>query len=328
MNLNDLKIKDENYVANQIFKYYNIYYSYLYEKKDDYFIANLIFKYYNIYYSNMYNNDKLDEWFDHIKTKINWMKCDEKKLDHSKAKEKLILRDYSIDNNKRNTLYHDDKEPDVFNSPLYSKEICDNGLFYSYNSEDKNIVFLLNNKTYCGVSNILKYRNNYLAQLVDDKTTIDLSEYINHINGFQQLMKLYGFGKIELNSENVLEMMCVCVELKDTSFNSSFKEYFSDSSRITNDLLNQYLLQHTYYIENCKDIEDIIKEYIKTNIMKITKKENIIKLSPECLKEVLSFTELVVPNEQDLAANFIKYTNYNYEKEKSIYLFLYIYNSK
>lgn len=291
----DLHIRDENYLANQIIKYYNS--------------------------QSISNKDGLDDWFNNIKSKINWKNCDEENIRNSSVDKLLNFDDYHIDSNNRININSQVKEPNIYKSDIYWKETNENGMFSSYDIEDKIVEFVLNDERFCAIENVIKYRNDYLYTLIEEnrgninnnKIVVPLQLHMkNEI--FKELMVLYGFGRVILDENNILELMSACIELEDKSFNASFADYFD--LRKTTSLLNSYLLDHDKYSNFFPEVEEVVRKYVYNNIIEIT---NHV-LSPKSMKEVLSFNLLYVVFEQTLADNIVRYINHCQNHNISIYL--------
>lgn len=91
------------------------------------------------------------------------------------------------------------------------------------------ITFKIGDTEIVSVKNLLLYQNNnYLSTLInnafDRKSNIFLSEGIT-VNGFKMLMVYYGYGNVEVNSNNICDLLVTSYLIKDYTLFKQCKEY-------------------------------------------------------------------------------------------------------
>lgn len=181
------------------------------------------------------------DWFMTVKEYINW----------NEAKKTVLIKSNATKFLKKEDFWNDKGIRRNGNITLYQQKSCIYILIYYYlyivytylkltppqgglindlvSKGYGDVTFKIGDTEIVSIKNLLLYQNNnYLTTLInnafDKRSNIFLSEGIT-VNGFKMLMVYYGYGNVEVNSDNICDLLVTSYLIKDYTLFKQCKEY-------------------------------------------------------------------------------------------------------
>lgn len=157
-------------------------------------------------------------------------------------------------------------------------------------------------------------QNNYFKEIFNknNENIIDIGLDIEG-NSFKELLNYYGYGCININNNNSIDLLLLSFYFKDNYLFNKVMDYCIKNMdiNITYGLLNHI---NDIDINEYDRIMNKCKEFVQLNGTSILKNEKFMKLSIEGVEYIMQVKRMVVDNENLVLSKLIEYSIYNKDK--------------
>lgn len=158
------------------------------------------------------------------------------------------------------------------------------------------------------IKSFLCYKNPIFNKLISDPlcpSPLPLSDAVTK-HSFMLLLRYYGYGTIDINNENVVEVLRICILYNENYLLRICKEYIE--KHFNEDLIAE-LLSTTEYLNNdyMNSTNDLLQNYLQYNGYDIFCKSELYNLPISLVKYILSTPGLIIPDENQLLSQILSY---------------------
>lgn len=158
------------------------------------------------------------------------------------------------------------------------------------------------------VKAFLCYKNPIFNKLISDPqcpSPLPLSDSVTK-HGFMLLLRYYGYGSIEINVKNVMEILRICIMYNENYLLKICKEFIE--KHFNEDLIKELLIT-TEYLQNNYMIttNNLLQNYLQYNGYDIFCKSELYNLPITSVKYILSIPGLIIPDENELLNRILCY---------------------